>query len=225
MGMRCAHPTVPPITPFLTPPAPQRCTQSTPSRRGCRPCALAAASARCCRRARAAAAALCTPAPLPPTPATPPPLTFPRARALLQAGGGRALYAGVWGNLAGVAPASAIFMAVYEPVKRAVQDAGARMCVWGGWVGWGAGEEARKQADGSRALTTPTHVPPPRVHTHTTHPPTYLPPPPPPAAAVPSDRAFLGPLSAGVAAGLASSLVRVPTEVVKTRMQTGESAR
>jgi hypothetical protein len=32
---------------------------------------------------------------------------------------------------------------------------------------------------------------------------------------------FLGPLSGGVAAGLASSMVRVPTEVVKTRMQTG----
>ena len=38
--------------------------------------------------------------------------------ALLQAGGGRALYAGIWGNLVGVAPASAIFMAVYEPVKQ-----------------------------------------------------------------------------------------------------------
>ncbi len=29
--------------------------------------------------------------------------------------------AGVWGNLAGVAPASAIFMAFYEPTKLAVQ--------------------------------------------------------------------------------------------------------
>lgn len=38
-------------------------------------------------------------------------------RALIQSGGGKALYAGVFGNLAGVAPASAIFMAVYEPVK------------------------------------------------------------------------------------------------------------
>ena len=38
-------------------------------------------------------------------------------RALLQSGGGKALYAGVFGNLAGVAPSSAIFMAVYEPVK------------------------------------------------------------------------------------------------------------
>lgn len=82
--------------------------------------------------------------------------------ALLKAGGGRSLYAGVWGNLAGVAPASAVFMAVYEPVKRAVMDA------------------------------------------------------------VPEDKAFLGPLSAGVAAGVASSVIRVPTEVVKTRMQTGE---
>lgn len=82
--------------------------------------------------------------------------------ALLRAGGGRALYAGIWGNLAGVAPASAVFMAVYEPVKQAV------------------------------------------------------------TAAVPAEQGFLGPLAAGVAAGLASSIVRVPTEVIKTRMQTGE---
>jgi len=82
--------------------------------------------------------------------------------ALLRAGGGRALYAGIWGNLVGVAPASAIFMAVYEPVKQAV------------------------------------------------------------IASVPEDQNFLGPLAAGVAAGLTSSIVRVPTEVVKTRMQTGE---
>jgi solute carrier family 25 S-adenosylmethionine transporter 26 len=83
-------------------------------------------------------------------------------RALLQAGGGRAVYAGIWGNLVGVAPASAIFMAVYEPVKQAV------------------------------------------------------------TARVPAERSFLGPLAAGAAAGLASSIVRVPTEVIKTRMQTGE---
>lgn len=36
------------------------------------------------------------------------------------------------------------------------------------------------------------------------------------------DKSFLGPLAAGVAAGLTSSIVRVPTEVVKTRMQTGQ---
>lgn len=83
-------------------------------------------------------------------------------RALLQAGGGSALYSGVWGNLVGVAPASAIFMAVYEPVKKAVMER------------------------------------------------------------VSPEKDFLGPLAAGVAAGLASSIVRVPTEVVKTRMQTGE---
>lgn len=83
-------------------------------------------------------------------------------RALLQAGGGRSLYAGVWGNLVGVAPASAIFMAVYEPVKQAVM------------------------------------------------------------ARVSEQQQFLGPLTGGVAAGIASSMVRVPTEVVKTRMQTGE---
>ena len=49
-------------------------------------------------------------------------------RALLQAGGGRSLYAGVWGNLAGVAPSSAIFMAVYEPVKQV--GAPAHACLW-----------------------------------------------------------------------------------------------
>lgn len=85
-------------------------------------------------------------------------------RALMQAGGGRALYAGVWGNLAGVAPASAIFMAVYEPVKVAVTKM------------------------------------------------------------VSEEKAFLGPLAGGIAAGLASSIVRVPTEVIKTRMQTKEFA-
>lgn len=82
--------------------------------------------------------------------------------ALIKSGGGRGLYAGVWGNLTGVAPASAVFMAVYEPVKKAV------------------------------------------------------------IASQPDERSFLGPLAAGVAAGLASSIIRVPTEVVKTRMQTGE---
>jgi len=41
--------------------------------------------------------------------------------ALVAAGGGKSLYAGVWGNLAGVAPSSAIFMAFYDPIKKAVQ--------------------------------------------------------------------------------------------------------
>lgn len=83
-------------------------------------------------------------------------------RALFKSGGGKALYAGVWGNLAGVAPATAVFMAVYEPIK----------------------QEVTKR--------------------------------------VPADRAFLGPLAAGAASGLAASLIRVPTEVVKQRMQSGE---
>lgn len=39
---------------------------------------------------------------------------------------------------------------------------------------------------------------------------------------VPDDRQFLGSLAGGVAAGLAASIVRVPTEVVKQRMQTGQ---
>ncbi|GFR47022.1 hypothetical protein Agub_g8707, partial [Astrephomene gubernaculifera] len=83
-------------------------------------------------------------------------------KALLASGGGKGLYAGVWGNLAGVAPASAIFMACYEPTKLAVQ------------------------------------------------------------ARVSEDRQYLGPVVAGAAAGAASSLIRVPTEVVKQRLQTGE---
>lgn len=33
----------------------------------------------------------------------------------------RLAHAGVWGNLAGVAPASAIFISVYEPVKQMVE--------------------------------------------------------------------------------------------------------
>lgn len=84
-------------------------------------------------------------------------------RALWQSGGNKALYSGVLGNLAGVVPASAIFMGVYEPVKTAVERR------------------------------------------------------------VPENRQFLGSLSGGVAAGLAASFVRVPTEVVKQRMQTGET--
>lgn len=83
-------------------------------------------------------------------------------QALLQAGGGKGLYAGVWGNLVGVAPSSAIFMAVYEPIKQRVQGA------------------------------------------------------------VAEDKQYLGPVLAGMAAGTASSLTRVPTEVIKQRLQTGE---
>ena len=82
-------------------------------------------------------------------------------RALVQSGGSKALYAGLLGNLAGVAPSTAIFMAFYEPVKQAVQKR------------------------------------------------------------VPEDRSFLGPLVAGSGAGLAASTIRVPTEVVKQRIQAG----
>jgi len=61
----------------------------------------------------------------------------------------------------GVAPSTAVFMAVYEPMKQAVSER------------------------------------------------------------VPADRSFLGPMFAGAASGLAASLIRVPTEVVKQRMQSG----
>lgn len=82
-------------------------------------------------------------------------------RALLKGGGGNALYAGVWGNLAGVVPASAIFMGVYEPVKQ--------------------------------------HI----------------------AKKVPENRQYLAALGGGALAGFAASFIRVPTEVVKQRLQTG----
>ena len=41
-------------------------------------------------------------------------------------------------------------------------------------------------------------------------------------AQVPAERSYLGPMAAGVAAGTASSLIRVPTEVIKSRLQTKE---
>lgn len=84
-------------------------------------------------------------------------------RALFKAGGGKALYAGLWGNLVGVAPSTAIFMAVYEPIKQAVHN---------------------------RSSSDKRHI--------------------------------LAPLVAGASSGLAASLIRVPTEVVKQRMQSGE---
>ena len=84
-------------------------------------------------------------------------------KALVKQGGARNLYAGVWGNLAGVAPASAVFMAIYEPVKAALHER------------------------------------------------------------VPENKSFLGPLGAGSAAGLAASVIRVPTEVVKQRLQSGKN--
>ncbi|XP_074280320.1 S-adenosylmethionine carrier 1, chloroplastic/mitochondrial-like [Silene latifolia] len=83
-------------------------------------------------------------------------------------GGGRiilkGLYSGLSGNLAGVLPASAIFLGVYEPIKQ-------------------------------NLLKT-----------------------------FPENFSALAHLSAGAIAGAASSIVRVPTEVVKQRMQTGHFA-
>lgn len=39
---------------------------------------------------------------------------------------------------------------------------------------------------------------------------------------VDEDRQFMGPVIAGAAAGAVASLTRVPTEVIKQRLQTGE---
>ena len=82
----------------------------------------------------------------------------------------RGLYRGVGGNLLGVAPASAVFFAAYEPMKRALGASG--------------GDAGEGEGGGG-------------VGAH---------------------------LTAGAAAGLASSLIRVPTEVIKTRRQVGTSA-
>ncbi|KAK9748726.1 hypothetical protein RND81_02G076000 [Saponaria officinalis] len=83
-------------------------------------------------------------------------------------GGGKivlkGLYSGLSGNLAGVLPASAIFLGVYEPLKQ-------------------------------KLLKT-----------------------------FPEQFSAFAHLSAGAIAGAASSIVRVPTEVVKQRMQTGQFA-
>jgi len=83
-------------------------------------------------------------------------------KALVKQGGAKNLYAGVWGNLVGVAPASAVFMGIYEPVKAAISDR------------------------------------------------------------VSEERSFLAPLGAGSAAGVVASVIRVPTEVVKQRLQSGQ---
>ncbi|TYH18365.1 hypothetical protein ES288_A05G264900v1 [Gossypium darwinii] len=83
-------------------------------------------------------------------------------------GGGKVvlkgLYSGLGGNLAGVLPASAIFLGVYEPAKQKLLKA------------------------------------------------------------LPENLSAFAHLTAGALGGAASSLVRVPTEVVKQRMQTGQFA-
>ncbi|XP_021902577.1 probable S-adenosylmethionine carrier 2, chloroplastic isoform X2 [Carica papaya] len=76
----------------------------------------------------------------------------------------KGLYSGIGGNLAGVLPASAIFLGVYEPAKQ-------------------------------KLLKT-----------------------------LPENFSALAHLTAGALGGAASSIVRVPTEVVKQRMQTGQFA-
>ena len=80
----------------------------------------------------------------------------------------RGLYRGLGGNLVGVAPATALFFAAYEPMKAALAS-------------------GRDGGDGGGG----------GVVSH---------------------------LTAGAVAGLVSSVVRVPTEVIKTRRQVGASA-
>ncbi|PWA43298.1 Mitochondrial carrier domain-containing protein [Artemisia annua] len=93
---------------------------------------------------------------------------FDFVRVLLVRGGGqivlKGLYSGLAGNLAGVLPASAIFIGVYEPTKQKLL----KSC--------------------------------------------------------PENFSALAHLTAGAVGGAASSIIRVPTEVVKQRMQTGHFA-
>ncbi|XP_078432227.1 S-adenosylmethionine carrier 1, chloroplastic/mitochondrial-like [Wolffia australiana] len=94
------------------------------------------------------------------------PIDTIKTRLQAARGGGKivwkGLYSGLTGNLAGVLPASAIFIGVYEPMKQAL-------------------------------LKT-----------------------------LPDNLSALAHFTAGAIGGAASSLVRVPTEVVKQRMQTGQ---
>lgn len=53
-------------------------------------------------------------------------------RSLLASGGGKGLYAGALGNLVGVAPSTAVFISVYEPVKVCGEACGdVKVCVEG----------------------------------------------------------------------------------------------
>lgn len=80
-------------------------------------------------------------------------------KALFKGGGLGKLYSGVWGNLVGVGPATALFFGVYEPIKANAKH--------------------------------------------------YIP-------------ADAAPLVAGTCAGVAASIIRVPTEVIKQRLQSGQ---
>ncbi|KAB2030801.1 hypothetical protein ERO13_D05G248100v2 [Gossypium hirsutum] len=96
------------------------------------------------------------------------PIDTVKTRLQAARGGGKVvlkgLYSGLGGNLAGVLPASAIFLGVYEPAKQKLLKA------------------------------------------------------------LPENLSAFAHLTAGALGGAASSLVRVPTEVVKQRMQTGQFA-
>ncbi|GMI90768.1 SAM TRANSPORTER1, S-adenosylmethionine carrier 1 [Hibiscus trionum] len=96
------------------------------------------------------------------------PIDTIKTRLQAARGGGKVvlkgLYSGLGGNLAGVLPASAIFLGVYEPTKQ-------------------------------KLLKT-----------------------------FPENLSAFAHLTAGALGGAASSLIRVPTEVVKQRMQTGQFA-
>lgn len=96
------------------------------------------------------------------------PIDTIKTRLQAARGGGqiilKGLYSGLAGNLAGVLPASALFVGVYEPAKKKLLKI------------------------------------------------------------FPEDLSALAHLAAGACGGLAASFIRVPTEVVKQRMQTGQFA-
>lgn len=106
--------------------------------------------------------------------------------------------AGVLGNLVGVAPSTAVFMAVYEPIKQVIRIAVSqasckRMCKYfpaAAVLAARHGPMTMVQAVNDKVTSEQKHV--------------------------------LAPLVAGATSGLVASLIRVPTEVVKQRMQSGE---
>ncbi|XP_020554566.1 S-adenosylmethionine carrier 1, chloroplastic/mitochondrial isoform X1 [Sesamum indicum] len=104
------------------------------------------------------------------------PIDTIKTRLQAARGGGKiilkGLYSGLAGNLAGVLPASAVFIGVYEPAKQQL---------------------LRNLPENLSAV-----------------------------AHLISYRILVGVLTAGVLGGIASSFIRVPTEVVKQRMQTGQ---
>ena len=109
------------------------------------------------------------------------------------------------GNLVGVIPASAIFFAVYEPLKRTAEGI------------WAAPPPSMSVSVSVSVMDSNVSFPFPRLPLSEL--PHLL---PGTSGWAPEHKTLVGPIVAGAGAGIAASVVRVPTEVVKQRMQIGE---